>query len=278
MLQLSGLASEPTTTDNQPAQDNDFRVAVKHVSKRYNIYDRPVDRLKEILLNNKKSYHREYWALKDVDVRFPPGITALIGPNGSGKSTLLQIIAGVLEPTQGELIRNGRITAILELGAGFQSDYSGRENVIMNGMILGIPKAEIESRVAEIAAFAELGDFFDQPIKTYSSGMVVRLAFAVAVSVEPDILLVDEALAVGDLAFQTKCKNHMAKLKAQGKTIIFVTHDLQAVREWCNYAILMNGGQVVMAGEVEPIVVEFEKIMANTSLVREKHFTPGESS
>ncbi len=145
-----------------------FRVEVAALSKRYNIYEKPVDRLREILWRNTRCYHREYWALRDVNIQFPAGITALIGPNGSGKSTLLQIIAGVLQPSEGTVSRTGRITAILELGAGFQSEYTGRENVILNGMILGISQSEIMSRLDAIADFAELGDFFDQPIKTYS--------------------------------------------------------------------------------------------------------------
>jgi len=252
---------------------NQVRVNVSQVSKRYNIYERPVDRLREILVGNRQSFHREYWALRDIDIKFPQGITALIGPNGSGKSTLLQIIAGVLEPTTGTVIRNGRITAILELGAGFQSEYTGRENVVMNAMILGVSKAEIEKLLPSIAAFAELGDFFDQPIKTYSSGMVVRLAFATAVSVEPEILLVDEALAVGDVYFQNKCKEHIWAMKNSGKTIIFVSHDMQAVSEWCQHAVLLNGGQIVKQGSVDEVLPLYRELMDDRSLVKTKEFT-----
>lgn len=222
---------------------------------------------------NRICRHREYWALRDIDIKFPQGVTALIGPNGSGKSTLLQIIAGVLEPSIGAVERQGRITAILELGAGFQSEYSGRENVVLNGMILGMSKAEIDSRVAAIADFAELGDFFDQPIKTYSSGMVVRLAFATAVSVDPEILLVDEALAVGDSYFQNKCKEHIWKMKEAGKTIIFVSHDMQAVYEWCDHAVLLNGGQIVRQGAVEEVLPLYLELMDHHELVTEKRFT-----
>lgn len=250
-----------------------IRVSVSGVSKRYNIYDRPIDRLREILVGNRKSFHREYWALRDIDIQFPQGVTALIGPNGSGKSTLLQIIAGVLEPTNGTIVRHGRITAILELGAGFQSEYTGRENVIMNAMILGVSKTEIEKLLPSIAAFAELGDFFDQPIKTYSSGMVVRLAFATAVSVEPEILLVDEALAVGDVYFQNKCKEHIWSMKNAGKTIIFVSHDMQAVSEWCQHAVLLNGGQIVKQGAVEEVLPLYRELMTDHSLVKSKEFT-----
>lgn len=250
-----------------------IRVNVSGVSKRYNIYERPVDRLREIISGNRKCLHREYWALRDIDIQFPQGITALIGPNGSGKSTLLQIIAGVLEATSGSVVRNGRITAILELGAGFQSEYTGRENVIMNAMILGVSKTEIERLMPSIAAFAELGDFFDQPIKTYSSGMVVRLAFATAVSVEPEILLVDEALAVGDVYFQNKCKEHIWSMKNTGKTIIFVSHDMHAVSEWCQHAVLLNGGQIVKQGSVEEVLPLYKELMNDHSLVKSKEFT-----
>lgn len=251
----------------------DYKVEVAGVSKRYNIYERPIDRLREILWRNRKCYHREYFALKHVDFKFPKGVTALIGPNGSGKSTLLQIIAGVLEPTTGVVTRRGRITAILELGAGFQPEYSGRENVILNGMILGITKDEMEARVDSIAEFAELGDFFDQPIKTYSSGMVVRLAFATAVSVEPEILLVDEAMAVGDQNFQIKCRDHIWGMKNSGKTIIFVTHDMDMVRTWCDQAVLLNGGSVVKAGAVSEVVPLHEELMEHHDMVAVKRFT-----
>jgi len=250
-----------------------FRVEVTALSKRYNIYDKPVDRLREILWRNTRCFHREYWALRDINIQFPEGVTALIGPNGSGKSTLLQIIAGVLEPSQGNVYRRGRITAILELGAGFQAEYSGRENVILNGMILGISQDEIMSRLDSIANFAELGDFFDQPIKTYSSGMVVRLAFATAVSVDPEILIVDEALAVGDLYFQKKCKDHIWKMKEAGKTIIFCTHDMHAVTDWCQHAVLLNGGEIVKQGAVSDVVPLFQQLMEHHELVTEKRFS-----
>lgn len=256
-----------------PPANSLFRVAVSNVSKRYNIYNRPVDKLREILSGNRQCHHREYWALRDIDIQFPPGITALIGPNGSGKSTLLQIIAGVLEPTTGAVTRQGRITAILELGAGFQSEYTGRENVILNGIILGMPKADIEKKLPSIAEFAELGDFFDQPIKTYSSGMVVRLAFATAVSVDPEILLVDEALAVGDLYFQNKCKEHIWSMKNAGKTIIFVSHDMAAVSQWCQHAILLNGGQIRIQGDIEDVLPIYEELMDDRELVKAKEFT-----
>ncbi len=189
-----------------------YKVEVEGVSKRYNIYDRPVDRLKEIIWRNRRSYHREYWALHNINFKFPHGVTALIGPNGSGKSTLLQIIAGVLEPTTGTVKRHGRITAILELGAGFQPEYTGREKRHFERHDFGHSAAmEMLNRLDDIAEFAEIGDFFDQPIKTYSSGMTVRLAFATAVTVDPEILIVDEAMAVGD---QVGLSNSNAETKS----------------------------------------------------------------
>lgn len=272
MSQTSVKTSSTSPATASPASGSPYKVEVRALSKRYNIYDRPIDRLKELVTRNRISCHREYWALQDINFQFPKGVTALIGPNGSGKSTLLQIIAGVLEPTAGKVIRRGRITAILELGAGFQHEYSGRENVILNGMILGIPREEMEKRIDSIAEFAEIGDFFDQPIKTYSSGMVVRLAFACAVNVEPDILIVDEAMAVGDQNFQMKCRDHIWGMKNNGKTIIFVTHDMGMVKTWCDQAVLLNGGKVVKSGDVETVVDAFEELMASRDNVAQKKF------
>jgi ABC-type polysaccharide/polyol phosphate transport system ATPase subunit len=247
-------------------------VELNGISKRYNIYDQPFDRLKEFALPNK-AFHREFWALRDVDAIFNHGTTtALLGPNGSGKSTLLQIIAGVIQPTTGTVQIRGRLTAILELGAGFQPEHTGRENVMLNGMILGIPLEEMEAKVEGIAEFAEIGDFFDQPVKTYSSGMVVRLAFACAISVNPDILLVDEALAVGDQKFQSKCIERIESLKRQGKTIIFVSHDLGVVSRFCNQAILLNGGKVVCAGETLSVIERFHEVM-DSDVVPQRVFT-----
>jgi ABC-type polysaccharide/polyol phosphate transport system ATPase subunit len=247
-------------------------VELNGIAKRYNIYDRPVDRLKEFAFPNK-SFHREFWALRDISATFDHGTTtALLGPNGSGKSTLLQVIAGVIQPTEGSVQIRGRLTAILELGAGFQPEHTGRENIMLNGMILGISREEMEAKIEEIAAFAEIGDFFDQPVKTYSSGMVVRLAFACAISVDPDILLVDEALAVGDAKFQAKCVHRIEALKNQGKTIIFVSHDLSVVSRFCNQAILLNGGNIVCAGETLKVIDQFVELM-DGDMIAQKIFT-----
>ena len=255
------------------SNNSNIRIELKNVSKRYNIYDRPTDRLKEILWRNKRSYHKEFWALRDINVGFEACTTAVLGPNGSGKSTLLQLVAGVLQPTSGTVRINGRLTAILELGAGFQSDFSGRENVLMNGMMLGISEKEMLNRVDEIAEFAEIGDFFDQPIKTYSSGMVVRLAFGAAISVNPDILLVDEALAVGDKHFQMKCIRKMNELQQSGKTIIFVTHNVDLVKKRCQRALLLNGGRVLAHGPTDDVLPLYEKISEDPEYIVPKTFT-----
>lgn len=250
-------------------------VVVNAISKKYNIYDRPVDRLKEFVWRNRRCYHREFWALRDLSVRFPAGsTTALIGPNGSGKSTLLQIIAGVLRPTSGSVDASGRITAILELGAGFQPEYTGRENVMLNGLILGLSEVELLAKLDSIAAFAEIGEFFDQPTKTYSSGMVVRLAFSAAVAVDPEILLVDEALAVGDQRFQDKCVAKIQELRNKGTTIIFVSHHMGTVRKYCDHAVLLNGGRIESQGAVEPVVQMYESLMSEGGTVAPKVFTP----
>jgi teichoic acid transport system ATP-binding protein len=251
-------------------------VELQNISKRYSIYERPIDRLKEIAWRNRRCYHKEFWALRGIDLVVEPGMTtAILGPNGSGKSTLLQIIAGVIQPTNGTCKINGRLTAILELGAGFQPEYSGRENVLLSGMILGVPKAEMLQKMNEIAEFAEIGEFFDQPVKTYSSGMVVRLAFGAAINVNPQILLVDEALAVGDSRFQQKCVKKIEELQTKGATIIFVSHDIKAVERFCQQAVLLNGGLVLGKGPVDEIIPMYEQLM-DTGEIAPKLFTqPG---
>lgn len=248
-------------------------VTLTGISKRYNIYERPVDRLKEIVWRNRRCYHKEFWALRDINLTFEQGLTtAILGPNGGGKSTMLQIIAGVVQPTTGSVTVNGRLTAILELGAGFQSEYTGRENVLLGGMILGVPREEMLERMDSIAEFAEIGEFFDQPVKTYSSGMVVRLAFAACIHVDPEVLLVDEALAVGDVRFQTKCIAHIQKMQKSGKTIVFVTHDVDVVSEYCQQAVLLNGGQVISKGPTKEVVPVYNELMEHGSIAP-KHFS-----
>jgi ABC-type polysaccharide/polyol phosphate transport system ATPase subunit len=243
---------------------DDIAVSVQNVSKRYLLYDRPQDRLKQSLFwRFGKHYAREFWALRDVSFDLRQGETlGIIGRNGAGKSTLLQIIAGTLAPTEGEVQINGRITALLELGSGFNPEYTGRENVFMNGAILGVPQVEMEQRFDEIVAFADIGEFIDQPVKVYSSGMFVRLAFAVQACVRPDILIVDEALAVGDIGFQRKCYRYTETLKKDFETsIILVTHDTNAVVNYCNRAILLNDGEAIHAGSPQLITELYHKQM-----------------
>lgn len=224
---------------------SEFAIHIQGLGKCYHIYDKPQDRLKQSFWRGRRQYYREFWALRDVSFEVRPGETVgIIGRNGSGKSTLLQMIAGTLTPTVGTVETNGRIAALLELGSGFNPEFSGRENVFMNGAILGLTEDEIAARFDEIAAFADIGDFIEQPVKTYSSGMMVRLAFAVSVCVQPDILIVDEALAVGDMAFQFKCMQRLEQLTQSGTTLLFVSHDIGAVKAFCQRALYLQKGAV----------------------------------
>lgn len=235
-------------------------ISLKNLSKCFKRYVRPVDRLKEILLPGK-SYAQEFWALKDINLDICKGETfGIIGQNGSGKSTLLQIIAGTLTPTTGQVLVNGRVSALLELGSGFNPEFTGRQNVFFNGRILGLTQEEIENKFDDIAAFADIGDFIDQPVKTYSSGMFVRLAFAVAVNVEPDILIVDEALAVGDMFFQHRCIRKMRALMDFGVTTLFVSHDPSTIKTLCNWAIMIHHGAIISTGSPNIIIKKYLKL------------------
>lgn len=228
---------------------SDSVIRVQQLGKCYHIYDRPQDRLKQSLWRGRRKYYREFWALKDVSFEVDRGQTVgIIGRNGSGKSTLLQMIAGTLSPSWGTIDVNGRVAALLELGSGFNPEFTGRENVYMNGAILGLSEQEIDSRFEAIVAFADIGDFIDQPVKIYSSGMVLRLAFAVSVNVEPDILIVDEALAVGDMAFQYKCMDSLDRLTKSGTTLLFVSHDINMVKAFCHQVVYLSHGQVKAQG------------------------------
>jgi lipopolysaccharide transport system ATP-binding protein len=232
----------------------ELAISLRGVSKCFKRYDRPVDRLKELLIPGK-SRAQEFWALRDIDLDVPKGQTlGIVGRNGSGKSTLLQIIAGTLTPTTGTVQVNGRVSALLELGSGFNPEFTGRQNVFFNGQLLGLTKGEVEERFDEIAAFADIGDFIDQPVKTYSSGMFVRLAFAVAINVSPDVLIVDEALAVGDARFQQRCMSRINQLRQAGVSILFVSHDSQAIQSLCSYAYLLDRGEILNQGSAVSVM------------------------
>ncbi|NJM69668.1 MAG: ABC transporter ATP-binding protein [Scytonema sp. RU_4_4] len=233
-------------------------ISLKNVSKRYMRYARPVDRLKDILLRGK-NHAQEFWALQDISLEIFKGETVgIIGQNGSGKSTLLQIIAKTLTPTRGEVYVNGLVSALLELGSGFNPEFTGRQNVFFNGRLLGLSQRKIEDKFDEIAAFADIGDFIDQPVKTYSSGMFIRLAFAVVVSVNPDILIVDEALSVGDIYFQQKCFQRIRELKDSGTTLLFVSHDSAAIYKLCHRSVLMESGQLVLDSKPRQVIDLYE--------------------
>ncbi len=236
---------------------------IQHISKRFEIYDKPRYRLQQMLFGRWKTYFREFWALRDIDFEVKKGeCVGIIGRNGAGKSTLLQIITGTLQPTEGSVERHGRIAALLELGSGFNPEFTGRENVYMNAAILGLTKAETDAKYDDIVAFADIGEFIDQPVKTYSSGMMVRLAFAVNAFVDPDILIVDEALAVGDIGFQMKCFQKLHDIIAKGTTLLLVTHDLVSVSTFCQKVLFLNNGRLVrFSSNVPETVNAFKESM-----------------
>ena len=230
-------------------------IEVIGLGKRYEIYDRPYQRLLQTILRGRRTFYREFWALSEVTLTVRRGETVgLVGRNGSGKSTLLQLVAGTLHPTTGSVRTSGRIAALLELGSGFNPEFTGRENVYLNGAILGISRREMDAAVPAIEAFADIGDFFDRPVKLYSSGMFSRLAFAVVSTVDPDVLIVDEALSVGDARFQSKCFRRLEEFQASGKGIFFVTHSVDLVVRHCSRAILLERGQVLAQGEPKAVV------------------------
>lgn len=242
----------------------DKAIKINHVTKIYKLYDNPMDRLKEALRLTKTRKYKEYYALNDISFDVNKGETVgLIGTNGAGKSTLLKIITGVLTQSGGEVEVNGKISALLELGAGFNGEYTGMENIYLNGSMMGYTREQMEQRVKDITEFAGIGDFINQPVKTYSSGMFARLAFAVAINVEPDILIVDEALSVGDIYFQAKCFKKMDEIKKKGTTVLLVTHDLSAVVKYCDRAVIINHGQMVKMGNPKEMVDIYKKILVN---------------
>jgi teichoic acid transport system ATP-binding protein len=235
---------------------------VEGVAKQYRIYDHPSDRLKETLTRGWLKRHREFWALREISFEIERGTTTgIVGPNGSGKSTLLQIITGTLEPTHGDVQVEGRVAALLELGAGFNLEFTGLENVYMNTALQGFSRAQTDARLAEIERFAEIGDFLHQPVKTYSSGMYVRLAFAIAVNTDPEILVVDEALSVGDTIFQHRCVRRIKEMQEAGTTILFVSHEPTLVRALCSRAILLNGGRMIADGTPMEVLNRYQRVI-----------------
>lgn len=238
-------------------------ITVRDIGKMYRIYDRPQDRLKQMLLwRFGRSFGQEFWALRGVSFEIDRGETVgVIGRNGGGKSTLLQLIAGTLAPTEGELIVQGRVAALLELGSGFNPEFTGRENVFMNGAILGLARAEMEARFADIVAFADIGEFIDQPVKLYSSGMALRLAFAVQVFVDKDLLIVDEALAVGDEAFQRKCLRALEQFRDAGGTVLLVSHSAQTIVRQCSRALFMHQGRLLLDGPSKYVTDVYQRFL-----------------
>ena len=242
--------------------DKDTAIEVKNLTKVYRLYDKPMDRLKDSLgLMRKKSY-KEHLALNNVSLTVKKGETVgIIGTNGSGKSTILKIITGVLSPTEGEVNVDGHISALLELGAGFNMEYNGIDNIYLNGMMIGFSEEEITKRLDAILEFADIGDYVYQPVKTYSSGMFVRLAFAVAINIDPEILIVDEALSVGDVFFQAKCYHKFEEFKKQGKTILFVSHDLSSISKYCDRAVLLNQGVLLGEGTPKKMIDIYKQVL-----------------
>ena len=253
-----------SSTDKLQTMPNNNAILVQSLTKVYRLFDRHVDRIKETFHPLRRQYHRDFTALDKVSMEIERGQTVgIIGRNGSGKSTLLQIICGILQPTGGSVSVNGRVSALLELGAGFNPDFTGRQNVYINAAILGLTHEEIEQRMPAIEAFANIGDFIDQPVRLYSSGMYVRLAFATAINANPEILIVDEALSVGDTLFQAKCFEKFREFQEKGVTILFVTHALDLVTTYCSKAYLLDAGKIITGGAPKRVVDEYNRLIVN---------------
>ncbi len=244
------------------SQDKPVAISVKGVEKIYKLYDRSSDRVREALGFTKKPKHKKHYALNGIDMDIYQGeCVGIIGTNGSGKSTILKIITGVLSPSEGQVLVNGRISALLELGAGFNMEYNGIENIYLNGMMIGFSEKEIDEKLQDILDFADIGEYVYQPVKTYSSGMFVRLAFAVAINIEPEILIVDEALSVGDVFFQAKCYHKFEEFKEMGKTIVFVSHDLSSISKYCDRVVLLNKGVKLGEGSPKEMIDTYKRVL-----------------
>ncbi len=252
-------------------EEKKLAICAEQITKVYKLYDKPSDRLKEALGLSRSKLHKEHYALRGVDLSIYKGETVgIIGTNGSGKSTILKIITGVLNPTSGNLTVNGRISALLELGAGFNMEYNGIENIYLNGTMMGFSEKEIDEKLQNILDFADIGDFVYQPCKTYSSGMFVRLAFAVAINIEPEILIVDEALSVGDVFFQAKCYHKFEEFKKMGKTILFVSHDLSSIAKYCDRVVLLNKGVKLGEGLPKEMIDTYKQVLVGQYQIPEE--------
>lgn len=248
--------------ENLQVDEKKIAIRVTNLDKMYKLYDRPSDRMKEALGLTRQKRYKEHHALSKVNMTVYQGETVgIIGTNGSGKSTILKIITGVLNPTAGEVEVNGRISALLELGAGFNMEYNGVENIYLNGTMIGFSEKEIDEKMESILEFADIGDYVYQPVKTYSSGMFVRLAFAVAINIEPEILIVDEALSVGDVFFQAKCYHKFEEFKKMGKTILFVSHDLSSISKYCDRVVLLNRGMKLGEGSPKEMIDIYKRVL-----------------
>ncbi len=270
-LEMAGSVARDLSSDEPAAPDRDrtLMISARNVGKRYDIFDKPADRLKQAALLHRKTYSTPFWAVRGVDLDVHRGeAVGVLGGNGAGKSTLLQVLAGILRPSEGTVRRAGRVAALLELGSGFNAEFTGRENVFMNASILGIPKREMIERFDDVASFADIGDFIDRPVKTYSSGMRARLAFAVNIAVQPDVLIVDEILSVGDMGFKSKCMARLRQMREDGLTMLYVSHSAEQVRSICDRGLVLRKGKSMFVGTSSDAVKHYLKLVRDETTDR----------